>query len=195
MHPDKEKRIALWWPNRRDAIRWIVGTPCMCVFLIGMVLLFEGERVASWSDHDQWMTVMLVFGSVCATVVLVFIMGRQRLEIDGTTIRSENLRTWYRWRTIDAHEVEEMEVSLGGRGSMIAVLRLKLAPAPHRQWNRLAVVAVFAGSEDDTIDNRFFLPVAQVVAAAKPSIRIAHLPPNYKGALNYLRAANRSRPI
>jgi len=192
MHLNKEKLIALFWPNQRDVIRWVAGTAFMCAFLIGVVLLFDGERVASWSDHDQFFSVTLVFASGCTMVLMMFVMGRQRLEIQGATIRSANLKSLYRWRVIDVHEVNGMEVSLGGYESMLAVLRLKLVPAPHRRWNQVEVLAVFGGSEHDAIDNRFFIPVAELVAAATPSIRIAYLPPNYKGALNHLRAASRS---
>lgn len=191
MHSDKERRTALFWPGTRDVIRWILGTTALCAAFIGLFTWLDRDRVATLPDNRHWEMVIMVVASGCTMMVMMFIVGMQRLEIHGTRIRSANLKTLYRWRTVDAQEVVAMEVDLGGRESMLAVLKLILAPAPHRKWSKIEFFSVYSGLDNDAIDNRFFVPVAEAISASNPAIRIAYLPTSYKGALNHLRATSR----
>lgn len=191
MGSDQKAPVALCWPGRRDVVRWVLGTAAMCAAFIGLVIWSTRGSTPAWTDSDYRLMITLLIGSGCLMLLMTFVLGKQRIEIHGTTILSANLKTLYRWRAIDAHEVVAMEVNLGSYESALAVFRLKLAPAPHRKWNQIEVFAIFGGSGRGAIDNRFFIPVAGAISMINPSLRIDYLPASYNGALNHLRVDRR----
>ena len=128
---------------------------------------------------------LAVVGIFMSALVLFFVVvvGPQRVEIKGTTVRVSNFTTFHRWRTFDAEEVTAMRLLMPGHRGITMGMESTLKSSPARQWQRINIGIVSAAGTHRDIDSPLFLAFFAAVKTAHPGMTVGTLPKSYAGSM------------
>jgi hypothetical protein len=131
--------------------------------------------------------IIALTGFCIYVLLLVVVVGIQRVTIDADVVHILNPATCFRWRTVRLGEIESVTYTAGGHKSMVHCLVVRLQPARHRSWDSIRLGAVMTSGIDHGIDTPLFVEFMRALSRLQPGMEVHGLPAGYRGVLPAVR--------